>query len=195
MVIRMSNFPGRCRAFFWILSCGWLSACGGGSSGSGTPPAPPSLTAAGPVSVSASTADSAAPTAQVKATIANAGSASYYFSRTFTSNGLAAIDAPAAGSIGTFTLQFKAPSFLSPGTYSDTVTIEACKDSACQQQIQGSPATVTVQYVVSDAPGTTPVLNGLGPNAVMAGGTAFRLTATGSHFDLGPLVEWLAKAD
>ena len=191
MVIRMSNLLGRCRAFFWILSCGWLSACGGGggNSGSGTPPTPPSLTVSGSVSVSASTADAAAPTAQVKATIANAGSASYYFSSTFTSNGLASIDAPAAGSTGTFNLQFKAPSSLSPGTYSDTITIEACEDSACQQQIQGSPATVAVHYVVSDA-SDTPVLNGLGPNAVMAGGNAFRLIATGTHFDSTSVLLW-----
>jgi hypothetical protein len=87
-------------------------------------------------------------------------------------------------------LQFKAPSSLSPGTYSDTLTVEACADSACQQQIQGSPATVTVKYVVSDAPGTTPVLNSIGPNAVMAGGGAFRLIATGSHFDSTSVLLW-----
>ena len=195
MVIRISNFLGRRRASFLILSYGWLSACGGGgNSGSApTPPTPPSLTVPASISVTAGTADPA-PTAQVKATIANAGSASYYFSKTFTSNGLVAIDGAAAGNIGTFTLQFKVPSSLSPGTYSDTITIEACEDSACQQQIQGSPSTVTVHYVVSDAPSTTPVLNSIGPNAVMTGGTAFRLIVAGSHFDSTSVLEWNGTA-
>src|SRR5882757_3279014 len=192
----MSILPSRRRSYLLILSCGWLSACGGGGGNSGgitTPPSPASLTVPASVSVSASTADSAAPAAQVKATVANAGATSYYFAQTFTSNGLASIDSPAAGSTGTFALNFKAPSSLAPGTYNDTLTIEACEDSACQQQIQGSPTTVTVQYVVSGAPGTTPVLNSLGPNAVMAGGAGFRLIATGSHFDSTSVVDWNGK--
>src|ERR1700692_1745950 len=156
----MSILLGRCRSFLLIFSCGWLGACGGGGGNSGgatTPPTPVSLTVPSSVSVSASTADSAAPTAQVKATVANAGATSYYFAQTFTGNGLASIDSPPAGSTGTFALNFKAPSSLAPGTYNDTLTIEACGDSACQQQIQGSPTTVTVQYVVSGAPGAAPV--------------------------------------
>jgi hypothetical protein len=189
----MSILLGRCRSFLLIFSCGWLGACGGGGGNSGgatTPPTPASLTVPSSVSVSASTADSAAPTAQVKATVANAGATSYYFAQTFTSNGLASIDSPPAGSTGTFALNFKAPSSLAPGTYNDTLTIEACEDSACQQQIQGSPTTVTVQYVVSGAPGAAPVLNSIGPSAVMAGGVAFRLIATGSNFDSTSVLEW-----
>jgi hypothetical protein len=191
----MSILLGRCRPFLLIFACGWLGACGGGGGNSGgttTPPTPASLTAPSSVSVSASTADSA-PTAQVKAAVANAGATSYYFAQTFTSNGLASIDSPAAGSTGTFALHFKAPSSLAPGTYNDTLTIKACEDSACQQQIQGSPTTVTVQYVVSGATGTTPVLNSIGPGAVMAGGVAFRLIATGSHFDSTSVVDWNGK--
>lgn len=189
MVIRMSNLLALGRASFLVLSCGWLGACGGGGNSGSAPPTPPSLTVPASISVSASTADPA-PTAQVKATIANPGSASYYFSKTFTSNGLVAIDGAAAGSTGTFDLQFKVPSALSPGTYSDTITIEACEDSACQHQIKGSPTTVAVQYVVSGAPGTTPVLNSIGPNAVMSGGTAFRLIVAGANFDSTSVVGW-----
>jgi hypothetical protein len=192
----MSILLGRCRAFFLILSCAWLGACGGGGGNSGgtvNPPTPASLTVPASVSASVSTADSA-PTVQVNATIANAAAASYYFAQTFTSNGLASIDAPAAGSAGTFALHFRAPSSLAPGTYNDTLTIKACEDSACQQQIQGSPATVTVQYVVDGAPGTTPALYSIGPSAVMAGGIAFRLIATGSHFDSTSVVDWNGKS-
>ncbi len=134
--MRMSYF--RCRPFLLILLCGWLSACGGGGgNGSGNtapPPTPASVAVPTSVSVTVSVSDSA-PAVQVKATITNAGAASYYFTQTFTSNGLASIDSPAPGSTGTFDLHFKAPSSLAPGTYSDTLTIRACEDSACQQQV------------------------------------------------------------
>src|ERR1700683_815038 len=110
------------------FACGWLSACGGGDSGTQT--VPPSVTVtSSAVSVSATTAQTA-PTSLIKATISNPGSGQYYFSKSFTTNGLASITATSTGNVGSFTLQFKTPSSLAPGTYSDTLTVEACEDSA-----------------------------------------------------------------
>jgi hypothetical protein len=46
--------------------------------------------------------------------------------------------------------------------------------------------TVKVSYLV----GNPPVLSSIGPNAITAGGTGFRLIVTGSHFDSTSTVEW-----
>jgi hypothetical protein len=141
------------------------------------------------VSVSASTVESA-PTSLIKATISNPGSGQYYFSKSITTNGLASITATSTGDVGNFTLQFKTPSSLAPGTYSDTLTLQACEDSNCQQQVKGSPTTVTVKYVVGEGPGTAPQLGRIGPNAVVAGSMGFQLIVTGSNFDTQSVIQW-----
>ena len=183
----MSNFLGTGRTCLVFLVCGWLSACGGGGS---TPMLPASLSVpSATVSVKATSADTA-PTTQVQATVSNPGSAQYFFLKAFTTNGLASVTATTTSSSVAFALQFKTPSALAPGTYSDTLTIEACEDSACQRPIQGSPATVNIQFVVSEAAGAAPQLSTLGPNAVVAGGTAFRLVVAGSHFDSTSVIQW-----
>ncbi len=68
-----------------------------------------------------------------------------------------------------YTLQFKAPSSLSPGSYDDTVTITACYDGACLQQVTNSPQTVSVSFVVNESAGVAPQIAALGPNTVNAG--------------------------
>ena len=94
-----------------------------------------------------------------------------------------------SASVGSFTLQFKSPSSLAPGTYSDTLTIEACEDSACQQQIEGSPAKITVNYVVSE--GQAPRrIEPSGPDTVVAGGASFQLVLIGSNFDGNSIIQW-----
>ena len=79
---------------------------------------------------------------------------------------------------------------MAPGTYKDSLTIEACEDSACQQQIAGSPVTISVNYVVSEGPGTAPQLSRLGPNTVVAGGSSFQLIVAGANFDGQSTVQW-----
>ncbi len=49
------------------------------------------------------------------------------------------------------------PGDLAPGTYRDTVTIEACYDSACTRPLPGSPRLVKVSYTVQ-APRPAPML-------------------------------------
>jgi hypothetical protein len=178
------------------FACACLISCGGGGGGgssgggSGTPTAPASLAVtASAVSVSATTAQ-AAPTSLISATISNPGTGQYYFSKSFTTNGLASVTATSTANVGGFTLQFKPPSSLAPGTYGDTLTVEACEDSACQHQIMGSPTTVTVKYVVDEGPGKAPQLTRLGPNAVVAGGASFQLIVAGSNFDAQSVIQW-----
>jgi hypothetical protein len=141
------------------------------------------------VSASVTTAETA-PSSLINATISNSGSGQYYFSKSFTTNGLDSVTAANNANVGTFTLRFKTPSSLAPGTYKDTLTIEACEDSACQQQIAGSPARITVNYVVSEGPGTAPQLSRLGPNTVVAGGSSFQLIVTGTNFDGQSIIQW-----
>jgi hypothetical protein len=185
--VEMAIRKGR-TALLATFACGWLSACGGGDSG--TPTVPPSvMVTSSAVSVSATTAQTA-PTSLIKATISNPGAGQYYFSKSFTTNGLASITVTSTGNVGSFTLQFKTPSSLAPGTYSDTLTVEACEDSACQQQIMGSPTTVTVKYVVLEGPGIAPQLTRLGPNEVVAGDTGFQLIVAGSNFDAQSVIQW-----
>jgi hypothetical protein len=43
---------------------------------------------------------------------------------------------------------FKAPDTLAPGTYADTVTVRACADALCNEEIKGSPQTIAVTLTV-----------------------------------------------
>jgi len=112
----MSDFWRRSRTYFLAaFVCGWLSACGGGSGGNGQS-VPPSLTVtASTISVSATTAQTT-PTSLINAKISNPGSGQYYFSKSFTTNGLASISATNEADVGNFTLEFKTPSSLAPGS-------------------------------------------------------------------------------
>jgi hypothetical protein len=164
-----------------------LSACGGGGSG-GSAPVSLGVTSS-TVSVVATTSD-AAPSAAIDAQIMGAASTQYYFSKSFTSNGIAAIASTGNGATSQYTVQFKVPSSLTPGTYKDTVTITACYDSACQQQVPNSPQTVAVSYVVNESAGVAPQITALGPGTVNAGGAAFLLVVSGSNFDSSSTVQW-----
>jgi hypothetical protein len=161
-----------------------LSACGGGGSA-----AVSLAVTSSNVSVVATSSD-AAPTAAIDAHIVGAAATPYYFSQSFTSNGIAAITSTGNVATNQYTVQFKVPSSLSPGTYNDTVTITACYDSACQQQVANSPQTVAVSYVVNESAGVAPQIAALGPSTVNAGGADFMLVVSGSNFDSTSTVQW-----
>ena len=50
---------------------------------------------------------------------------------------------------GALELMLYSPAFIGSGTYHDTVAVQVCTDSACASQIQGSPVSVSVTYVVT----------------------------------------------
>jgi len=176
---------------------GILAACGGGG-GSGASSVPPSLVVTSTtISVSATTAQ-AAPTAPISTHIAASPNSTtqYFFSIAFTSNGITSISNTGDGTAVNYTVQFKAPTSLAPGTYKDTVTIKACADSACSSPVANSPQEVAVNYVVSNATGvgTPAVLNAIGPNAVEAGGVGFTLVVVGQNFSTSSSVQWNGAA-
>lgn len=51
---------------------------------------------------------------------------------------------------GRLELNLKVASSLGAGTFTDTVTVRACLDTACVHELAGSPANIPVQYTVSD---------------------------------------------
>jgi len=165
-----------------MIACAGLSACGGGGGGSGAPSQPQATLSVGPTSIAVSaaqngTAPSASLIASIQVDTTTPGQYTYYGKGTSTHVGIASITQVSGGD-GTYTILFDTPSTLAVGTYQDTITIEGCYDSACTQQILGSPQTVAVTYTVIPAP---PTLSSLSP-AIAAANTAFTLTINGSGF-------------
>jgi outer membrane protein assembly factor BamB len=198
----------RITAIFLITVCA-ASCGGGGGGGSGavtttppgvaitamatTPTAPPSATTAslwlGNVSTLGVTAtfSQSAPTSFYDASVTtNATVATTYYIRgSYTDTGIASIQGSAVnGAIG-FTINFKSPASLGVGIYTDTITMEGCYDSACTEQIQDSPQTIKVTYIVQADPVT---LTSINPSAVLAGAAGFTLTLTGTNFSKNSIV-------
>jgi outer membrane protein assembly factor BamB len=193
-------------------SCGGGGGGGGGGNGGGTgvaaspppsgvaigshattPTAPPTGTTAslwlGNVTTLAATAtvSQSAPTADFGAWVnTNATVATtYYIDGRYTNNGIASIQGSAGAGSVSLTIQFKSPASLGVGTYSDTITIEGCYDSACTNQIQDSPQTIKVTYIVQADPVT---LTSISPRAVVAGSAGFTLKLTGTNFSKNSIV-------
>lgn len=175
--------------------CVTLAACGGGGGGgstggtNGNPYLPSPTMVVTPLEVQASaTSTQSAPAASVQVSVDNllAGQ-QVYLSGTDTTHGIASVsDANSANPV-TVNIQFKAPATLGPGTYDDTVTLDACYDTACTRPVADSPQTVQVQYTVTASPLTLAALN---PASAQAGGASFTLTATGTGFTTQSSLQW-----
>ena len=182
---------GMVRTMSWMtrfLSCMavtlFIAGCGGGgaSAGSGsstvTPPNP-----AATLEISSKTLEASAIVTQPAPSVtlsvgieSAAASTKFYVNGSYTKHGIASVTA--ADTSGDFTITFQSPTTLGVGTYQDTLTIKACYDSACSQQVSNSPQTISVTYFVTPGPGT---LTSLSPATVQAG-VAFTLTVNGSGF-------------
>jgi len=201
----------RITVIFLIAVC--AASCGGGGGGGAvsgstvsttppgvtipagatTPTTPPSGTSAslwlGNVSTIGVTATSSqtAPTSSFDASVTTNATVptTYYIAGWYTNTGVASIQASAVNGAVSFTIQFRSPASLDIGTYTDTITMEGCYDSACTQQIQDSPQTIKVTYVVQ-ADAVT--LTSISPSAVVAGGAGFTLTLTGTNFTKNSIV-------
>src|SRR5260221_1930421 len=196
----------RITAIFLITVC--AASCGGGG-GSGavttTPPGvaipagattsttKPSATTAslwlGNVSSLGATAtvSQSAPTSFYDASVTTNATVSttYYIRGWYTKTGIASIQGSAVNGAVGFTINFRSPALLGVGTYTDTITMERCNDSACTEQIQNSPQTIKVTYIVQADPVT---LTSVNPRAVLAGGAGFTLTLTGTNFSKNSIV-------
>jgi outer membrane protein assembly factor BamB len=198
----------RITAIFLITVC--AASCGGGGgggtgAGSTTPPSQTIATSAttptGPASgttaslwlgnvttlgVTATLSQSAPTSFYDASVITNATvSTTYYIRGSYTNTGIASIQASVANGAIAFTITFKSPASLSVGTYTDTITMEGCYDSGCTQQIQDSPQTIKITYIVQADPVT---LTSITPSAVLAGGAGFTLTLAGTNFSKNSIV-------
>lgn len=111
----------------------------------------------------------------------------FYVGRTVTHEGVDTVSVMVSGNTLLITIQFKAPSVVGPGTYSDVLTLYACVDQACTQQINNSPAIVPITYLVTPP---VPLLNNLSTTSVVAGAPGFTLTITGYNFLSSTQVLW-----
>ena len=163
-----------CWLIFTLFS---LAACGGGGGGTGnesssagsvstgaTPPVGTSsssssssnssggiLLAPTPTSIqlSAYAFSSAANSQSISVAMALLPASAVYFSGRYSTKGIKNVsvdwDSPNHAVV---TVNFKIPSQLMPGTYSDTVQIRLCGDSACSAVIDNSTVTIPVSYRV-----------------------------------------------
>ena len=199
-------------AIVFITVCTASCGGGGGSAGGGgsgpvttaapgvtirvnatTPTIPPSGTSArlwlGNVSALAATAtvSQSAPTSFYDASVVTDATVAttYYIQGSYTDTGIASIQSsPANGAIG-LTINFRSPVSLGVGTFTDTITMVGCYDSACTKQIQDSPQTIQVTYLVQADPVT---LTNVSPSAVLAGAAGFTLTLAGTNFSKNSIV-------
>ncbi len=127
-----------------LLALGF--SCGGG----GSSPQPTFSLGAVSATFTAHTDDGSAPAPQdIAGTITNADAPVYLFVE-YTNRGLANVAVQITGqTTGRLTLTPRGPRELGPGTYTDTVTVRACLDSAGTRNISGSPKIVTVSYQVA----------------------------------------------
>jgi hypothetical protein len=74
----------------------------------------------------------------------------------YSTNGIASGSLGFSGTSGSLLIGFRPPQQLAPGTYTDTVTLRACRESPCVNHIAGSPKTISVTYKVvePDVPAT-----------------------------------------
>ena len=182
----------RFAAFGTVAMAALIAAgCGGGGGGdSGGPPGGSNLSLSlSPtlINVSATVAQSA-PTAIIQASIigATVGQQAYITGK-YSANGIATLTDASGSSPVSINIQFKSPSSLGVGVYTDTVQISACYDQACTQQIVNSPQQVQVQYTVTN---TLITVNSLSPSTAVAFGNAFTLTVNGSNFTPQSQVFW-----
>lgn len=142
-----------------------------------------------PLNVQATaTTTQSAPTASVEVYINNQQTGQdVYLSGTDTRNGIASLSDAGGASPVTVNIQFKSPATLGPGNYNDTITLDACYDTACTRQIADSPQTVHVHYTVTASPLT---LTSLSPDSASAGGPSFTLNAGGTGFTSNSVLMW-----
>lgn len=125
------------------LSTSSSSSSAGSAAAVALQPAPTSIQA------SAYVFSNTAVSRSISLAMLNLPASTIYLSGRYSTKGIKSIsvgwDAP---NHATFTVDFKIPSGLAPGTYSDSILIRLCADSACSEVIPNSIVTVPVSYTV-----------------------------------------------
>lgn len=73
---------------------------------------------------------------------------SVYVGGSYSTNGIQQASLSVSGTTVNLFIGFRNPFETPPGTYVDTVTVRACRESPCVNHIAGSPKTITVNYTV-----------------------------------------------
>ena len=138
-----------------------LSACGGGGSGGGgegggggggsdIPPAPTLSVAQNQVSVGGQTGNAAPASINIPITIVHPSGKTLYSAVTYRGDSVAgAAVSWQSNSSGAITIAFALPAQLGAGSFSETITLNVCTDSACAHSIAGAPASIGVSYKVT----------------------------------------------
>jgi IPT/TIG domain-containing protein len=133
-----------------VLVSALVAACGGGGGGGGSPPPPVQQLQLSTTQINFASPSTGGipPPVQLSGSVSGNPTA-VYAKVTYTTNGLGSVATPVvSGSSATSQVSAKAGASLQPGSYTDTITVQACPDSACMTQFAGSPITVNVTYVV-----------------------------------------------
>jgi outer membrane protein assembly factor BamB len=139
------------------------------------------------ISVSATVAQSAPAASFQVSIVGEQPGQQVYLSGKYSSNGIATISDASGSSPVAINIQFKSPSSLGAGVYTDTVQISGCYDQACTQPLANSPQEVQVQYTIT---GSLAKLISLSPPTAVALGNAFTLTTNGGNFTHQSQVMW-----
>jgi len=134
-----------------LLAAGLLSSCGGGGGedGGGRSDKPQLSASTTTVSVSAQPGE-AAPQFTVVVRIDNPPSSGLWATYDYTTNGVEDVgfDTNSAPQIS-LPIQFRSPNDIPNDHYEDTITLHVCTDQFCEDDIDGSPATIRVAYDVA----------------------------------------------
>ena len=131
-----------------LLAGACLSACGGGGGGGSSPPQNQLVFTADKTSISFDYAQNTTPQEQI-VTITATGtySGTLYIAAILSSSDIAQ-PIPIFISGSTATVHFTPAAGLGVGTHTGKVTLEACSDSACTQQVGNSPITISYSIQV-----------------------------------------------
>lgn len=153
------------RRLFWLtLMCLGLAACGGsGSEAPDEPIEPPASISYDPAKTSF-TSDRAQPnfSSNLVLTLHNTTTSGLVFFGDYTEAAITGVDVDLRDStMIRLVIHHRPPSTLFNGTYTDQLTLNACRDEACNQPLEGSPLSIDITYMVT---GTDPVTGEAGPS-------------------------------
>lgn len=164
--VPLHEWINRALPAFWLtLICLGLTACGGSGSGAPDepvePPGRPSISYDPAKTTFTSDRAQATLLSRLTLTLHNATTNGLVFFGAFTKVAITGVDANlGAPTTITLTIHHRPPRTLFNGTYTDQLTLNACRDQACNQPLDGSPLSITITYMVT---GTDPVTGETGP--------------------------------
>lgn len=140
-------------AILWLTML--LLACGGGGgNGGGNNPGPgpaPRLSVDRKSITLVVRPGDATPHEQVGVSVANPPTGDLYVGAAYTTNGIESLDfTGTSASAGTLEVYFMPTASVPDGVYEDQIELHVCTDAACNDDIAGSPVTITTSYTIDN---------------------------------------------